>query len=186
MRRALPVIGGLLLGLGLGIIVFFGLLKPEVIPNMSGLSTGAESPSVPYVDAPAPVFELNNLAGEQIRLEDYRGKIVLLNFWATWCGPCRLEMPALQSRAEHLEDDLVVLAVNNAEDSSVIQAFVDELGLSIGILLDPDAEVQHLYQVRAYPTTFLIDTEGIIRAQKIGLLTESALDGYLLELGAVK
>lgn len=186
MRRALPVIGGLFLGLGLGVIIFFGLLRPEEIPNVSGLSMEVGSLPAPYVNTSAPAFELNNLAGEKIQLEDYRGKIILLNFWATWCGPCRLEMPALQNRAEYFDDDLVVLAVNNAEDSSIVQAFVDELGLSFDILLDPEADVQHLYQVRGYPTTYLIDSEGIIREHKIGLLTDAELDGYLLALGVGK
>lgn len=183
MRRALPIIGGLIIGLGLGIILLFGFLKPEEVSGVSDLTPGMEPLPVPSLDAPAPDFELTDLSGEQIQLSDYRGQTVLLNFWATWCGPCRLEMPAFQSRADQFSGELAILAVNNAENPTDVQSFVDELGLSFDILLDPNAEVQRLYQVRGYPTTFIIDPEGVIRAQKIGLLTEEELDGYLGELG---
>lgn len=186
MRRALPVIGGLIVGLGLGIILLFGFLKPEGISGMSDLTQGMESLPVPSLDAPAPDFELTSLSGEPIQLSDYRGQTVLLNFWATWCGPCRLEMPAFQNRADQFDGELAIVAVNNAEDPTNVQAFVDELGLSFDILLDPGADVQRLYQVRGYPTSFLIDPEGVIREQKIGLLTEEELDGYLGELGLGK
>jgi peroxiredoxin len=183
MRRLLPLIGGLLLGLGLGIIIFFGFLKPDDSSKISEISGGSTPLPVPSLDAPAPAFELTGLSGEQIQLEDYRGQVVLLNFWATWCAPCRLEMPTLQSRADQFSDKLAVVAVNNAEDPAKVQSFVDELSLSFDVLFDPQAEIQQLYRVRGYPTTYLIDAEGIIRVQKIGLLTEGELDDFLQELG---
>jgi thiol-disulfide isomerase/thioredoxin len=183
MRRVMPLIGGLILGLGLGIILFFGFLKPDETPKMSELSLGSEQLAVPAVDAPAPNFKLTSLSGEKIDIDDYHGRIVLLNFWATWCAPCRLEMPAFQSLSEQLADELVVVAVNNAEAPSDVQSFVDELNLSFEILLDPEAEVQRLYKVRGFPTTFFIDPKGIIRIQHIGLLTEEQLIVYLNELG---
>jgi peroxiredoxin len=183
MRRVMPLIGGLILGLGLGIILFFGFFKPDETPKMSDLTQGSESLPIPSLHAPAPGFQLTSLSGEQVQLDDYHGQVVLLNFWATWCAPCRLEMPAFQSRSEQLADKMVVVAVNNAESRDDVQAFVDELNLNFEILLDPEAEIQRLYQVRGYPTTIFIDAEGVIRVQHIGLMTDEQLDGYLDELG---
>lgn len=186
MRRVMPLVGGLILGLGLGIILFLGFLKPDDPPRLSDLTLGSEALPVPSKDAPAPDFELSSLSGEQIQLKDYRGRIVLLNFWATWCAPCRLEMPAFQSRSERFPAELAVVAVNNAEAPAEVQAFVDELGLTFEILLDPDAKIQRLYLVRGYPTTFLVDREGVIRVQHVGLLSEAQLDAYLADQGLLE
>jgi peroxiredoxin len=181
MRRWIPLIGGLIVGLGLG-LVLLGLLKSDNSPGEESIDKPDPHP-VPSLDAPAPDFELSALTGERIQLEDYRGQVVLLNFWATWCGPCRLEMPAFQSRADQFDGELAVVALNNAEAPEDVQTFVDELDLSFDILLDPNGEIQRLYLVRGYPTSFLIDPEGVIRVQHVGIMTEEQLDGYLRELG---
>jgi peroxiredoxin len=183
MRKLMPLLGGILLGFGIGIVIFFGFLNDDVSPKMSDLTQGSAPQPIPSLGAPAPGFELSSLSGETIQLEDYRGKIVLLNFWATWCAPCRLEMPAFQSSAEIYGDELAVVAINNAESPGDVQTFVTELGLTFDVLLDPEAEVQRLYSVRGYPTSVLIDADGIIRIQHIGLMTEDQLEGYLQELG---
>jgi peroxiredoxin len=183
MRKLLPLIGGLLLGLGVGVIIFFGFLNPDDGIRINANAEGAGSLPVPTLDEPAPAFDLTSLSGEQVYLEDYRGQVVVLNFWATWCAPCRLEMPAFQSRSTLYPDEIVVVAINNAEDPQDIQTFVDELRLDFEILLDPDAAVQRLYLVRGYPTTFIIDQEGVIRVQHVGLINEDQLDRYLADLG---
>jgi peroxiredoxin len=183
MRRVLPLVGGLVVGLGVGIVFFFGFYQPANSPQESELALGTEISPGPEKGLPAPGFELTSLSGERIQLEDYRGKIVLLNFWATWCAPCRLEMPAFQSRADQFENDLAVVAINFSEDQDEVQAFVDELNLSFDVLLDPQAEAQRLYLIRGYPTTFFIDREGMIRVQHVGVLSETQLDGYLRDLG---
>ena len=183
MRKLMLLLGGILIGLGIGIVIFFGFYKEDPAPKVSDLIQGSEPLPVPSLDAPAPDFELTSLSGETIQLKDYRGKPVLLNFWATWCAPCRLEMPAFQSRFEEGAGELAIVAVNNAESASDVQSFVDDFGLTFDILLDPDAEIQRLYLVRGYPTSVLIDADGVIRVQHIGLMTEDQLDGYLQELG---
>lgn len=183
MRKLMPLLGGLLLGLGVVIVIYFGFLKEDAPPKVSELSQGSEPLPVPSLDAPAPEFKLDSLSGDSIQLEDYRGKPLLLNFWATWCAPCRLEMPAFQSRYEKYAGELAVVAVNNVENPSDVQAFVDEFGLTFDILLDPDAQVQRLYLVRGYPTSILIDADGVMRVQHIGLMTAEQLDGYLQEIG---
>lgn len=183
MRKLMPLIGGILIGLGIGVMIFFGFLKEDTAPKVSDLTQGSAPQPVPSLDAPAPNFALISLTGETIQLADYGGKPVLLNFWATWCAPCRLEMPAFQNRFDEAAGDLAIIAINNAETPSDVQAFVDELGLTFDILLDPEAKIQRLYLVRGYPTSVLIDAEGVIRAQHIGLMTEEQLDGYLQEIG---
>ena len=147
------------------------------------VTEGIDLEVAPIKGALAPEFELLNLEGELVSLSDFRGKSVLVNFWATWCGPCRIEMPAIQSRFETYSPDFVVLAVDNDESIEVVKDFVDELGLSFQVLLDPGAEIQALFRVRGYPTSMFVDPDGVIQAVHIGLMTEGQLDGYLEQVG---
>ena len=137
----------------------------------------------PEVGAIAPRFTLTDTAGAQVSLEDHRGKVVLLNFWATWCPPCRQEMPDIQSRYEMHHPNLVVLAIDNNEPLDLVQSYVDEVGLSFNPLLDPGADVQILYQIRGYPTSMFVDENGIIQIVHVGLMTQSQLDDYLSQMG---
>ncbi|WP_054957275.1 peroxiredoxin family protein [Paenibacillus dakarensis] len=114
----------------------------------------------------APDFTLNDLNGNPIQLSDYRGKMVLLNFWASWCPPCRAEMPHMQEFYEDYKKDTVVLGVNmtsiehRAED---IKPFTEEFGLTFPNVLDIEGDVMEEYVVIAYPTTYVIDEQGVIR-----------------------
>jgi peroxiredoxin len=108
---------------------------------------------------------------------------VLVNFWATWCDPCRLEMPDLQARAERFPDRLVILGVNFDEPESDVRAFAEELRLTFPLLLDPGAEVQEAYRVLGYPTSVFVDETGIIRAVHVGIMSSDQIDGYLANLG---
>ena len=109
---------------------------------------------------------------------------MLLNFWATWCAPCRLEMPAFQQRYRELAPEgLQVLAVNFDESEEEVRAFQQELDLSFPLLLDPGGMVQRIYRVLGYPTTYLVDRDGVIQAIHVGIMSEAQLDGYLLQLG---
>jgi len=137
----------------------------------------------PIVDSLAPDFELETVDGDLVRLSDLRGEVVALNFWATWCAPCRLEMPDLQARADAYGDRLTVLGVNFDETAEEVDAFRQEVGVRFPLLLDPGGEVQRLYRVLGYPTTFFIDSEGVIRIQHLGLMSAEQIDQYLEELG---
>ena len=119
----------------------------------------------------APDFELNTLNGEQVLLSDLRGKAILLNFWATWCPPCRSEMPAMQHvYMDYEQDGFVILAVNNLRQDrrENVESFILEENLTFPVLLDNSGSVSTRYQVNSMPTSFFIDPEGIIREVVIG------------------
>jgi peroxiredoxin len=123
---------------------------------------GADSPAA-RVGALAPDFTLPALEeGRSVRLLDFRGRAVVINFWATWCPPCRVEMPALQ-HAQRDMPDVVVLGVNQQESADLINRFMREQGLDFPIALDATGEVNRLYRVRALPTTYFVDANGVIR-----------------------
>ncbi len=179
---------GLLIGALAGALVFFGPAAVDTLKGVAPLSVGsgptATPAPAPITGAPAPEFTLKDLDSQDLTLSAYRGQVVLINFWATWCGPCRDEMPALERRYEQLKDlGLVVLAVNLDEPITEVSAFANEYGLTFPVLLDPGAVVNDLYRVRAYPTTFILNREGVIRRLHIGSMTEDQLNGYLSDLG---
>ncbi len=119
----------------------------------------------------APDFTLDTLQGEKVTLSHLRGKIVVVNFWATWCLPCRKETPALEKAYEQYEDSgIVILGVNltNQDSVSDVESFVQEFKLTYPILLDRDGSVSNLYQIEGLPTTFFINREGIIRTVIVG------------------
>ena len=182
MRRGLALFAGIVVGVGIGLLVI-GLLRGDDFPTISDSLNESAASETLALDSPAPDFELASLSGEQVALEDFRGQYVLLNFWATWCGPCCLEMPAFQDRFKEYGGDLQIVAVNFDEAQHLVKNFVDELGLTFEVLLDPGAEIQRLYQVRGYPTSYFIDPAGVVRVIHIGLMTESQLEGYLTDLG---
>jgi peroxiredoxin len=133
-------------------------------------TTGGLIPS-PREGFLAPDFTLESLSADEISLSDMRGKVIVLNLWASWCPPCRAEMPALQRvYQENKERGLEVLAVNmTAQDSLAdVEAFVQEFNLTFPILLDTSGEVGNTYLMRALPTTFFIDREGVIQRVIVG------------------
>jgi cytochrome c biogenesis protein CcmG, thiol:disulfide interchange protein DsbE len=165
---------GLAVGVGLGALVLFGG-QNDYRP------TDRQLP--PTVGSPASDFELKLLGGELQSLEGYRGTPVVLNFWATWCPPCKEEMPLLNRYAGQYEDRLVIVGVNYNEEEEVVQRFVTDEQIQFPILMDLNGLVANLYYVRNYPTTYFIDKEGIVRGQHIGLLHEDLLDRYLQTIG---
>lgn len=160
--RAIPLIG---------VAVFLAACLP--------LSDFLSDPA-PEVGAEAPYFALIDLNGERVSLSDLRGQVVLLNFWATWCGPCREEMPTIQER--YNDGGFAVLAIDFDESKEKVQGYMDELGIDLPVLLDPGGNIQELYRVRGYPTSFFVDADGVIRFIHIGELKIGDLDYYLTQL----
>ncbi|MDH3303767.1 MAG: TlpA family protein disulfide reductase [Gammaproteobacteria bacterium] len=112
----------------------------------------------------APDFALKSSSGENLRLSEYRGDVVMINFWATWCGPCRQEMPLLDELyARYQRVGFNLLGVNIDDDSRRAMKMIDELGVSFPVLFDSRKEVSELYEVEAMPVTVLIDREGNVR-----------------------
>ncbi len=124
------------------------------------------------------------LSGEPVSLQALRGQPVILNFWASWCAPCRAEMPAPRVVANRYADEgLVVLLVNQGERETTMRDFLTEMGLTLPVLLDSDLNATRLYRVQALPTTFFIDREGRIQDLTIGgPMTDAYLSSRVLSL----
>ena len=117
----------------------------------------------------APDFTLPTVDGREINLSDYRGRPVILNFWATWCGPCRYEVPAFKAFYEkYPEEEVVIIAVNTQDDPDSARGYAKADGLKFVIPVDPRGTVANMYNVRGMPTTFFIDAAGVITSIKIG------------------
>lgn len=132
-----------------------------------GLIVMGCSASVVEVGKPAPDFQLPDLDGKEVNLSDFKGKPVLLNFWAGWCRPCVEEMPYLQQVYEEWPE-LVVLTVNLGDSPSTVNRFMQSHQLSLPVLLDTKQSLAQKYNVVSIPTTFFIDKDGIVRAKIIG------------------
>jgi thiol-disulfide isomerase/thioredoxin len=135
-------------------------------------ASGAASASGPaQVGAPAPQIALPMVGGGTSNLAADRGKVVLVNFWATWCEPCKSEMPGLQQLATQLQDQPFRLySVDLQEDAPAIQQFEQQYGLHLYAIIDEDGTATRAYGVRALPSTFLIDQHGVLHLQRLGPL----------------
>jgi peroxiredoxin len=129
----------------------------------------------------APDFELKTLKGDTVKLSELKGKKVMLNFWATWCAPCKKEMPDMQKLHEEASEDLVILAVN-IDPQLDVQGFIDENGITFPILLDEEDKVNQQYQVVSIPTSFFIDSNGVIQEKFIGAMPHDAMVQYVEDL----
>ena len=168
------VIIGLLVGAGIGLVVFRGdPTSPTDATTTTNVDTGSVAEVGVAVGNRAPDFTLLDAAsGAQVSLSDFQGQPVLINFWATWCGPCRIEMPFLEAAyQQHRDQGFTVLAVDFDEPLAAVTAFGEELGLSFNLLIDPGGEVQNLFRIRAYPSSYFIGTDGTIASVHLGVMT---------------
>lgn len=162
-RRVLSTLGSLLI---------LGVLAALVISAVwnSGGPTAA-------VGHPAPNFNLAGIDSDNIQLEDFEGQVVMLNFWATWCEPCRAEMPAMQRVYERYRDEgFVILAINFLETEGQVKRFLESVGATFPVAYDITGGVSDMYLVRGFPTSVFIDRDGIVHSHFSTELTEEAIE----------
>jgi peroxiredoxin len=172
--------GGLLIGLLMGAVVFVGMPRFNASATTPLPSDGTPAP---MTGAPAPDFTLTNINGTEVSLKDLKGNPVLINYWATWCVPCKDEMPAIEAAyQEHKDTGLTVLAVDADEGLNEVINFINTMDISFEVLMDPGSTVNELYRVRAYPTSFFVGRDGTIKAMQIGVMNEAQLAEHLAKI----
>ena len=128
-------------------------------------------------------FSLTDLSGQTVQLSDYEGQVVLINAWATWCPPCRAEMPALNAYYQaHAANGFVILAVNAGDTAEDASAFAQDYGLTFPVLLDPNMQVLNGLNIHSFPTSILIGRDGAVKDIHIGMFTSEQIDA---KIGAV-
>ena len=172
-RQVTPLV---LLGLGLILIAVSGYYILE------GTSAQDELSTVPVrVDFPAPELTLSDLNGEIRSLTDYRGQVVLVNLWATWCPPCKEEMPTLQAFHNKYNDDgFAVIAVNDGDPTPDVVQFAQDYQLTFPVWLDPTyIATEDAFKTLNLPSSFVIDRDGIVRLQWVGEINTKMLEKYV-------
>jgi thiol-disulfide isomerase/thioredoxin len=166
-RRVLVTAVGAAAVAAIGLVLWLAVLQPA---SPSGATFAR-------VGAPAPQISLPKLDGSVSDLNAERGKVVLVNFWATWCEPCRSEMPALQGLSDELQGQpFTIYAVDLQEDAETIEPFLRQIGWQLPVMVDDDGNVTRAYGVRALPATFLIDQQGVLRQQRLGPLVSGGAE----------
>ena len=149
-------------------------LQPLVAGTAALIGTPQALPSGPVAGEVAPDFTLQNITGESVQLSQFRGRPVVINFWATWCAPCIFEMPELQAAHENSSYEPLILGVNYEEDVETIDAFMAEdldVSITFPLLLDEDGGTANQYGVANLPTTIFVDDQGVVSAVHRGPLT---------------
>src|SRR5262245_1527506 len=154
--------------------VYLQVLGISVMLWVSCVAIAAQE-LTPWTSGPTPPLALTDHRGTHHALTAYRNRVILVNFWATWCEPCREEMPALQALQDKLgKEQVVVLAVNYGESPEKVQQFVQQMPVDFPMLLDRHMQAAQAWQVRVLPTSFVLGQDGQIRYSVVGLLDWSA------------
>lgn len=165
-----------------------GIAMALIIGSQHGQQTGTLVPppstytQFSLVNQPAPDFTLQTPDGKMVQLSSLKGRWVFLNFWASWCAPCRDEMPALQQLTDgklNATQPVAVLAVNQGEDVKTINDYLGQLKLTLPVVMDSDSQVNRQYGVVQLPITYIIDPKGVVRYQQLGALTPKLIQQYL-------
>lgn len=173
----------LLAGTGLivlGLVAYFVLPKGNTKASLDGGSESVYSAIPVAVDYPAPELVLNNLNGTPVSLADYRGQFLLVNNWATWCPPCKAEMPVLQAYYEdHQHQNFNLVAIESGEPVEMVADFVKTNGLRFTVWPDPDEKVYQAFGNISLPTSWLIDPQGLVRLTWTGAINRQMLEKYV-------
>jgi len=172
---ALLMIGVGLIAIGLTLFMWLRAIAPT--PGGDFSTTPVE------VDFDAPELPLEDLDGKRVSLWEYKGSVVLVNLWATWCPPCKEEMPALQSFYEsHRAEGFVLIGVDQEETREVVLPFVEEYGLTFPIWLDEDYLAQREFKTNSLPSSFVIDRGGRVRLMWVGAVSEEFLEKHVTKI----
>lgn len=166
-------------------VLTFVALVSFVVPFLAACGTGGADPKPGVMQGQRAVdFALKTPGGEDVLLADYQGQVVLINFWASWCGPCELEMPDIQKAYDaHREQGLQVLAVNAGESPSTVREFGVRHGLTFPLLLDAGGQVNAKYRAAGLPMSLVVDREGVIHVRHLGYMSAGQLARYLAQVG---
>jgi peroxiredoxin len=173
-----------IMGLTAAIIVAVAFMANQPAPSADGftyvsLSGGARG-EPPTVGKPAPDFLVTTVDGKTVGPSDFKGKPVWLTFGASWCQPCRAENPDIQAMSEEFtESDLVVLAIFISEEASAVADYADRVGLTYGLVADPDTRIASEYRIMGIPSHYFIDSSGVLRLMKIGSIDLAAMEAAL-------
>jgi peroxiredoxin len=172
---------------GLGLIaggVWLILSRFPINTGSSAAGNVVSSEPAPLAGHPAPDFELKTLEGGTLRLSDFKGRPVIVNFWATWCPPCRAEFPDFQKVSVEQGNTVVIIGVNHTSGDSpqLVPGFVEEFGITFPIVLDESGDTVKTYRVVGLPTTVFIDSNGIIKEVFTGPINKAYLEGKLADL----
>lgn len=195
MNKNILSIAIIVLAVSIVVVNFWKPFSKEENITTTGLTMDQESPSnenIPAVNPSkvqegrtAPDFQLTTLPGDSVKLSDYRGKKVILNFWATWCPPCKAEMPHMQNFYENnKENGIEILAVNLTDidkGRTQIEHFVQDYGLTFEIPLDEEGSIGKQYQAFSIPTSYIIDSNGVISKKIIGPMDEAMMENLIKE-----
>ncbi|MFQ5614833.1 MAG: TlpA family protein disulfide reductase [Anaerolineae bacterium] len=170
----------------IGLVLVLGgmwILASRVPLGDGGAATGLEP--APAAGHPAPDFTLLTLEGQEVSLSDFKGQPLVINFWATWCPPCRAEMPDFQEVfLKHQNDGFVVLSVNSTvqDDPDLVPGFVDEFGLTFPILLDQTGATTQAYNILGLPTSIFVDKNGVVNEVFTGPVNKAFIESKLDDL----
>ena len=171
--------------IGVGLIAI-GIMFMLILNNRekAASASSADLSAIPAeMDFPAPELDLVTLNGVPVSLADYRGSVVLVNLWATWCPPCRQEMPTLQAFYDrYKEDGFVLIAIDQEETREVVQPFVEEFDLTFPIWLDIDYLAQREFKTMSLPSSYVIDRNGRVKLMWIGSISKANLEQYVPDI----